>query len=80
MHTITLKSDDAFFEMLNEMAASLKSTRSDLIRHAVIRYKEDLEKEKLKIQIQKASHKVREESLAITKEFDKALADGLEHV
>ncbi len=80
MHTITLKSDNNFFNMLNEMVKSLDTNRSDLIRKAVIHYREVLEKEKLKMQIKKASMKVREESLKFSKEFDNTLNDGLDHV
>ena len=65
MHTITLKSDSDFFLMLNEMVKSLNTTRSDLIRKAVIHYRTVLEKERLKEQIKRASIKTREESLSI---------------
>ena len=44
MHTITLKTDDNFFAMLNELVATLGVTRSNLIRNAVLSYKENLEK------------------------------------
>ncbi len=80
MHTITLKSDNNFFNMLNEMVKSLNTNRSDLIRKAVIHYRDVLEKEKLKMQIKNASMKVREESLKVSKEFDNTLNDGLDHV
>jgi len=80
MHTITLKTDDNFFEMLNEMVKTFGTTRSELIRSAVINYKESLEKEKLKIQIQKASQKVREESLKMAQELEDDLQDGLKNV
>ena len=80
MHTITLKSDDNFFEMLNEMVKSLNTTKSELIRKAVINYKENLEKEKLKLQIQKASMQVRKHSLDINKDFENSLDDGLDNV
>ncbi len=80
MHTITLKSDNDFFVMLNEMVKSLDTTRSDLIRKAVIHYRDVLEKEKLKIQLKKASMKVREESLMISKEFENSTNDGLKNV
>jgi len=80
MHTITLKSDNDFFNMLNDMVKSLDTNRSDLIRKAVIHYRDVLEEEKLKIQIKKASMKVREESLKVSKEFDDTLNDGLDHV
>lgn len=80
MHTITLKSDNDFFNMLNDMVKSLDTNRSDLIRRAVIHYRDALEKEKLKIQIKKASMRVRNESLKVSKEFDNTLDDGLDHV
>jgi len=80
MHTITLKADDNFFTTLNELVSKLGTSRSNLIRNAVINYKETLEKEQLKEQIKKASLKVRNESIQITNEFDNTLDDGLDHV
>ena len=80
MHTITLKSDNDFFMMLNEMVKALDTTKSDLIRKAVTHYRDVLEKEKLKAQIKKASMKVREESLEISKEFEDTVNDGLKNV
>jgi hypothetical protein len=80
MHTITLKSDDKFYEMLESMVHSLQISKSELIRRSVIHYKEILEKEQLKNQIKQASLKVRNESLKISNEFDDTLDDGLEHV
>lgn len=80
MHTITFKSDSDFFNMLNDMVKSLDTNRSDLIRKAVIHYRDALEKEKLKIQIKKASIRVREESLNVSQAFDNSVGDGLNHV
>lgn len=80
MHTITLKSDDNFFEMLNTLVKNLNTTRSELIRNAVLSYKENLEKENLRNQIRQASLKCREESQKIAAEFDVTLNDGLENV
>jgi len=77
MHTITLKSDDMFYDTLNDMVKTLNTTKSDLIRKAVIYYKSVLEKEKLKCQMKQASLKVREESLKISKEFENSINDGL---
>jgi hypothetical protein len=77
VHTITLKSDDKFYNTLEEMVKSLNTTKSNLIRKAVVYYKDSLEKERLKEQIKNASFKVREESLKISKEFDTTLNDGL---
>ncbi len=80
MHTITLKTDDNFFEMLSEMVSRLGTTKSELIRNAVLNYKETLEQEALKSQLQKASQKVREHSSQMVKEWDETLVDGLENV
>ena len=77
MHTITLKSDDVFYNTLNDMVKTLNTTKSDLIRKAVIYYKNVLEKEKLKAQMKQASLKVRDESLKISKEFGNSINDGL---
>jgi hypothetical protein len=77
MHTITLKSDDTFYNTLEEMVKSLHTTKSDLIRKAVVYYKDALEKERLKEQIKNASFRVREESLKISQEFEAAINDGL---
>jgi hypothetical protein len=77
MHTITLKSDDIFYNTLEDMVKTLHTTKSDLIRKAVVYYKDALEKERLKEQIKNASFKVREESLKISNEFDATLNDGL---
>jgi len=77
VHTITLKSDDQFYDTLNEMVKTLNTTKSDLIRKSVIYYKSVLEKEELKAQIKQASLKVREESLKASQEFENSLDDGL---
>ncbi len=77
MHTITLKSDDTFYDTLEDMVTMLQTTKSDLIRKAVVYYKDALEKEKLKEQIKNASFKVREESVKISQEFEHTLNDGL---
>ena len=80
MKTVTLKADETFFSILTQLAGSLKTTKSDLIRKSVLFYKETLEKERLKQQIQQASQKVREHSLHTTKEWEESLRDGLKDV
>ena len=78
MHTITLKSDDMFYDTLNDMVKSLKTTKSELIRKSVIYYKSVLEKEELKSQMKQASLKVRNESLKISHEFENTTDDGFQ--
>ena len=80
MHTITMKSDDNFYNTLNEMVKTLNTTKSDLIRKSVLYYQTVLEKEKLKLQVKQASFKVREESLKISKEYEHSVNDGLVNV
>jgi hypothetical protein len=77
MHTITLKSDDSFYETLNDMVKTLKITKSELIRRSVNYYREALKQEQLKEQMKRASLKVRDHSLSMTQEFDDTLSDGL---
>jgi len=74
---ITLKSDDMFYATLEDMVKNLNTTKSDLIKKAVIYYKNVLEKEKLKYQITQASLKVRENGLKISQEFEDTITDGL---
>ncbi len=77
MHTITLKSDDTFYNTLEDMVKTLNTTKSDLIRKAVVYYKGALEKEQLKEQIKNASFKVRADSLKTIHDFDSSVNDGL---
>lgn len=77
MHTITLKSDDSFYETLNDMVKTLKITKSELIRRSVHYYREALKQEQLKEQMKQASLKVRDHSLSMVQEFDDTLNDGL---
>jgi metal-responsive CopG/Arc/MetJ family transcriptional regulator len=77
MHTITLKSDDTFYETLNDMVKTLKITKSELIRRSVTYYREALKQEQLKEQMKRASLKVRDHSLSMVQEFDDTINDGL---
>lgn len=77
MHTITLKSDDTFYETLNDMVKTLKITKSELIRRSVTYYREALKQEQLKEQMKRASLKVREHSLTMAQEWDDTLNNGL---
>ena len=77
MYTITLESDDTFYNILDDMVKSLNITKSELIKKAVISYQSVLEKEKLKYKVKQASLKVRDESLKISQEFNNTINDGL---
>ena len=80
MPVITLKSDDKFLETLDTMAKELKINRSELIRRSVLRFREEMDREKLKAQIKDASLRIREDSQAMAKELEGTLGDGLDNV
>ena len=80
MPVITLKSDDKFLETLDTMAKELKINRSELIRRSVLRFREEMDREKLKAQIKEASLRVREDAKMMAKELEGTLGDGLDNV
>ncbi|MCI4406084.1 MAG: DNA-binding protein [Sulfuricurvum sp.] len=77
MHTLTLKTDDTFYEMIGDMVKKLGITKSELIRRSLIHYRESLAEEQLKERMKIASAKVRLHSLEINRELDDTLSDGL---
>lgn len=80
LRTITFKSDDNFYKLLDHIAKLFHTSKSEIIRKAVINYKDMIEKEKLKKEIKIASMRVRENSIESLKEFEDSLDDGLENV
>jgi len=80
MKTITLKSDNLFFEKLTKLAKELHITKSEFIRRSVSEYERFLYREKLKANIQSASLKVREANKNIISDFDAVIGDGLDNV
>lgn len=78
MKTITLKSDDAFFDKVTELAKRFHLSKSELIRRAVNEYESALYKRQLQEQIKRASMKVREASADMSREFEATLEDGLD--
>ena len=77
MKTITLKADDTFDALLTGLARNLNTTKSGVMRAAVLNYKKHLERVSLARQVREASLKVREEARQYVSEFDAADADGL---
>ncbi len=77
MKTITLKADETFDALLTGLARNLDTTKSGVIRAAVLNYKKHLRRASLARQIREASFKVREEARQYAAEFDAADADGL---
>lgn len=80
MKTITLKTDDHFFEKVSELAKHLHLTKSELIRKAVREYDEVMKRRMMKEQIQEASMRVRYANSKVNSEFDETLHDGLNDV
>ena len=80
MKTITLKTDDNFFEKVTDLAKQLHLSKSELIRRAVAEYEGVMKRKEMKEQMKQASMRVRKSSKVINKEFDDSLEDGLENV
>jgi predicted transcriptional regulator len=80
MKTITLKTDDTFFEKVTELSRQLHLTKSELIRRAISEYEETIRRRALKEQIRNASLRVRGQSREINEEFSDTLMDGLDDV
>ena len=80
MKTITLKTDDIFFEKVTELAKTLHLSKSELIRRSIAEYEEAIKRREMKEQLKQASLKVRQANRLINHEFDDTLNDGLENV
>ena len=80
MKTITLKTDDLFFEKVSSLAKSLHISKSEHIRQSVREYENFIRKQELKDQIKQASLNVRKANEQISKDFDTLINDGLENV
>ena len=80
MKTITLKTDDNFFEKVTDLAKHLHLSKSELIRRAVAEYEEVMRRKEMKEQMKEASMRVRKNNTIINDQFDDTLADGLNNV
>ena len=80
MKTITLKTDDSFFEKVSELAKHLHLTKSELIRRSVTEYELLMKKRAMKEQMKEASLRVREANKEISDAFETTLEDGLKDV
>ena len=78
MKTITVKADAKFDSTLTKLAKQLKTTKSSVIRDAVLNYKEHLEREALRERIRDASTKTRRQAQQAAVEFDATNADGID--
>lgn len=80
MKTITLKTDDLFFERVTSLAKSLHLSKSELIRKSIKEYENFIKKQELKNQIKQASLNVRKANKEIVNDFNRSIDDGLENV
>ena len=77
MKTITLKTEDEFFNYLNSLSKKLGKPKSQIIREAVIRYGEEIEREKIHKKMEILSKKLAsdKEYLNEIKEFEALSGD-----
>ncbi len=80
MKTITLKTDDKFFEKINNLAKQFHLTKSELIRRSVAEYASIMERKMMKEQMKEASLRVREASKEMNDAFEVTFDDGLKNV
>ena len=79
MKTITLKTDNTFFEKVSALAKHLHLSKSELIRRSIAEYELVIKKREMEEQMRKASRLVREVSRNINAEFETTLLDGIEN-
>ena len=77
MKTVTLKTDDTFFDKLTELARELHLTKSEVIRRAVAEYEKKIERKRLKSRFKESSLKVRKANEEVIETFEDTLLDGL---
>jgi predicted transcriptional regulator len=77
MKTITIKADDKFDSALTKLAKKLETTKSGVIRAAVLHYKAQMEREALRQRMRDASLKTRLQSKRVVTDLDDANADGI---
>ena len=77
MKTITLKADDRFDKTLTRLAKRTNTTKSGVIRKAVLKYNKHIEREALRARLKDASLKTRRQAERSARDFDDANDDGL---
>ena len=77
MKTITLKTDNSFFEKVSALAAQLHLSKSELIRRSISEYELIIKKRVLDEQMRNASLLVRKANQKVNAEFDETISDGL---
>jgi predicted transcriptional regulator len=70
MKTITLKTQDDFFEQINQMALDANLSKSAFIRQAIKTYQNNLERENIIQQMQKSSFETRGLDAELIRDFE----------
>jgi len=80
MKTITLKTEEEFFEYLNNLSKSLGKPKSQIIREAVIEYGERLKRERIHQKMENLAKQLRKDKnyLREIEEFDILSGDIVE--
>ncbi len=77
MKTISLKADDDFDAILKKLASQQHISKSAVIRDAVLRYRDWLERERLREKLLDASLKTRGQHEELMSAMDQASGDGV---
>ena len=77
MKTITLKADTAFDAVLCELAKQRHTSKSAIIREAVVHYRDWLARDRLRQNLLKASLKTRTQHDSLMWSMEQASEDGL---
>ncbi|MCD6259598.1 MAG: ribbon-helix-helix protein, CopG family [Helicobacteraceae bacterium] len=77
MKTITLKTEDSFFEKVTSLAKELHLSKSELIRQSIAEFEKNIRNQRLKEKMMRSSLKVREANREIVNDFDGSVEDGL---
>jgi len=80
MKTITLKTEDSFFEKVTSLAKELHLSKSELIRQSIAEFEKNIKNKRLKEKMMQTSLKVREANREIVNDFDGTVEDGLTDV
>ena len=70
MKTITLKTQDSFFDQINQMALNEHLSKSALIRKAIIDYHQKLERQKIIKEMQASSFETRYLDVELKRDFE----------
>jgi len=79
MKTITIKTDEEFFSLIDRISRELNEPKSRIIKRAVLEYAEKIEREKMLRKMEKAAKKIVQDKklLEEVKIWEDTVSDGL---